>query len=209
MTSPSEPRPVQQVPLRASLLGGVVAAVAALGLFLELHALWILPIWFILAPGLAIAGAAGLALGWAYHETSDRMPSSRLLRVFLVLAVLALTLVPAQLLALSRSPVPVEVLANLPPDEALRSLIEVSVSAGVAGALLSLVARVQLRAVGPCALAASLYAVGIGHNVPLIALPWALAKMWSIMLLVTVVASTVLVVVASGRGTTSRRSWGT
>ena len=50
---------------KASLIPGVLAGVAGLLVFLEIHHVWIKPIWFILPSGLMIAAAGGLAVGWA------------------------------------------------------------------------------------------------------------------------------------------------
>lgn len=57
-----------------ALLAGAAAAAAGLMVFLVVHDLWIVPIWFILPIGLPIAVGAGLAMGWAYHELLPHLP---------------------------------------------------------------------------------------------------------------------------------------
>ncbi|MFO7538217.1 MAG: hypothetical protein R6X32_09170 [Chloroflexota bacterium] len=56
---------------KAALVTGVLAGLIA---FLLIHALGIVPIWFILPIGLLIAAVGGLAVGWAYAELRDRLP---------------------------------------------------------------------------------------------------------------------------------------
>jgi hypothetical protein len=58
----------------AAPIAGVLAGIAGLLAFLVLHALWIVPIWFILPVGLLVAGGGGLAVGWAYAELRYRLP---------------------------------------------------------------------------------------------------------------------------------------
>ncbi len=58
----------------AVMIAGVLAGVAGLLVFLVLHALWIVPIWFILPAGMVVAAGGGLAIGWAYAELRQRLP---------------------------------------------------------------------------------------------------------------------------------------
>jgi hypothetical protein len=60
--------------LKASLFSGVLSGVVGLLVFLGIHHLWIMPIWFILPLGLVIAAGGGLAVGWAYHELLPGLP---------------------------------------------------------------------------------------------------------------------------------------
>lgn len=56
------------------LIVGVLACLAGLLAFLIIHHFCILPIWFILPPGLVIAVLGGLAVGWSYHEIRLVLP---------------------------------------------------------------------------------------------------------------------------------------
>ncbi len=80
----------------------MLAGCAGLVVFLLLHALWILPIWFILPIGLPIAAVGGLAVGWGYGEVRPRLrgaPWTVPVFVGLIAAILA----PANARAISRS----------------------------------------------------------------------------------------------------------
>lgn len=55
-------------PLRSSLIAGVFSGIAGLATFMTIHALWIVPIWFVAPIGLVIAMAGGVAVAWAFHE---------------------------------------------------------------------------------------------------------------------------------------------
>ena len=57
--------------------------------FLVVHALWTLPIWFIAAPGSVVAALGGAGAGWAYHEVRPRFRRP----VGAILALLGLQLV--------------------------------------------------------------------------------------------------------------------
>lgn len=57
------------------LIAVVLASLAGLLVFLVIHHIWILPIWFIVSPGLVIAVLGGLAVGWSYYEIRLGLPS--------------------------------------------------------------------------------------------------------------------------------------
>jgi len=60
---------------REGAISGMIAGVAGLLTFLTVHALWIMPIWFILPMGLMVALLGGAAVGWAYAEVQHKLPS--------------------------------------------------------------------------------------------------------------------------------------
>src|SRR5215207_5887669 len=88
----------------AAFIADAVAGVAGLLAFLVLHALWIVPIWFILPAGLLVAGGGGLAVGWAYVELRRRLPR-RPWTALAVVGVIAVILLPAFVLAELQAPV--------------------------------------------------------------------------------------------------------
>ena len=87
----------------AFLVAGILAGIAGLLTFLTLHALWIMPIWFILPLGLLISGVGGLAVGWSYSETEHRLPE-RPWRTLAVVALIMMILLPSLLLGELRQP---------------------------------------------------------------------------------------------------------
>ncbi len=88
----------------AAFTAGVAAGIAGLLVFLALHALWIVPLWFILPVGLLVAGGGGLAVGWAYAELKRRLPR-RPWTALAVVGVIAVILSPAFVLAELQAPV--------------------------------------------------------------------------------------------------------
>ena len=161
----------------------IAAAFAGLGgfvVFLVVHALWILPIWFIAAPGSVVAALGGAGAGWAYHEVRPRFRRP----VGAILALLGLQLVavaPAHALAMARGPLPPGFVTNPPGPFLLRVMIELLGGAaavgGVAGAVLAAPGRRRRAAIATAAAAVGL-AIGPGHNVPLLAAAPAAPKMW-------------------------------
>jgi len=57
-----------------SLTAGILAGIAGLLVFLLIHHLWIMPIWFILPFGLIVAALGGLAVGWMYGKLLPNLP---------------------------------------------------------------------------------------------------------------------------------------
>jgi len=93
--------------LRASLVGGVFAGLAGLLVFTLLHVALVGPLWVLLLVGFLPAVAGGAVVGWAFHVLAGhgKLPA-RPLQGPAFGALMWLTLVPLELLALSRGPVP-------------------------------------------------------------------------------------------------------
>lgn len=158
-----------QTNVEAALLAGALAGVTGLLAFLIVHALWIRPIWFILPIGLIIAGLGGVAVGWAYAEMPARLPGL-LLNALAVMVITWLVLAPALVLAELREPVfslagerlaPVSKIVTL---FVLELLLTSALMGGGVGWLLGHTPRAALA----MALAAFIFALGPGHNIPLI-----------------------------------------
>ncbi|HEU5317912.1 MAG TPA: hypothetical protein VFX49_17505 [Chloroflexota bacterium] len=177
----------------------IAAAFAGLGgfvVFLVVHALWILPIWFIAAPGSVVAALGGAGAGWAYHEVRPRFRRP----VGAILALLGLQLVavaPAHALAMARGPLPPGFVTNPPGPFLLRVMTELLVGAAAIGAVAGAVmAPGRRRAAVATAAAAVGLAIGPGHNVPLLAAAPAAPKMW-LLLGASILTAAVLFVPAS------------
>lgn len=183
---------------RAAIIAGVAAGVAGLLTFLVIHALWIVPIWFILPFGLLVAALGGWAVGWAYAELRPRLPQ-RPWAVGAVMTLIGATLLPAIVLAELRRPMfaisPAGV-ANLEmgvPEVVVRFIGELLLTAALTGALLGWWLGRTRRAAAATALAGFIFALGPGHNIPFIGGTGGLGKEMAIMLSIIGVASVVLV----------------
>lgn len=155
---------------KASLIAGLLAGIIGLLVFLGLHHLWIMPIWFILPPGLAIATAGGLAIGWAYSELLPRLPRQPW-TIFAWSALVGITLIPSIVLAEMEAP-----LFRLTGENATLTvsigqaavifvgnlLLTATVAGGLAGWLIGRTRRAALAT----ALAGFVFALGPGHNIP-------------------------------------------
>src|SRR3990172_12303 len=183
---------------RAHLIAGAVAGVAGLLTFLVIHAIWILPIWFILPMGLLIAGAGGLAVGWSYAELYHRL-QKRPWTAFAVILLIAATLAPAVVLAELRQPmynVSAAGVANLAlslPEAVFRFIGELLLTASLTGGLLGWWVGRSPRAAVATALAGFVFALGPGHNIPFIGGTPGVAKEIAIMTAIIVVSAFVLV----------------
>jgi hypothetical protein len=181
----------------AALIAGVLAGVAGLLVFLALHALWILPIWFVLPVGLLLAGAGGLAVGWAYAELRWRLPS-RPWTMLAVVGAIAAILAPAFVLAELQAPV-FAVTPTGPVQTVSTSLIvarfvgELLATATIVGGLMGWYLGRTRRATLATAVAGFVFALGPGHNIPFLGGTPAVGKELAIMTAVTVVAALVLV----------------
>lgn len=181
----------------AAAAAGALSGVAGLLVFLALHHLWIGPIWFVLPLGLVIAGLGGLAVGRAYAEIRPELPP-RPWTAPAVVALIAFVLAPATILAELRAPyftltstgselaVPVAaVVAGF--------LGELVLTATLMGALAGRVVGGTRRAAGWTALAGLAFALGPGHNIPLIGGTPGVGKELAILLVVTAAAAVTLV----------------
>lgn len=187
-----------QTARRASLIAGVASGLAGLLVFLVIHHFWILPIWFILPLGLPVAAAGGAAVGLAYDELAPRLPP----RPWTALAVGALiwfTLLPGLVLAELRRP-----FFTLQPDGssilavsvgrvAVGFLLELLVTAVLAGALAGWLIGRTRRAALATAAGGFIFALGPGHNIPLIGGTPGVGQELAIMAAIIAVSAVVLV----------------
>jgi len=157
-----------------ALIAGALSGVVGMLSFLIVHHFWILPIWFIMPFGLVVAVLGGLAVGWAYIEVRPRLPSSSLLRVLVMIAIIAVILAPGVILAEVRAPF-FDIQANgefelvVPMGTVIvRSIIEVVVTAVIVGALVGWWLGRSKQAVVAMALGGFIFVLGPGHNIPLI-----------------------------------------
>jgi len=190
-------------------IAGVVAGIAGLLAFLVIHALWIVPIWFILPIGLVVASAGGLAVGWAYAELRCRLPR-RPWTALSVVGLIAIILLPAVVLAELQAPV-FTVTAAGPLQTVATSLIvarfvgELLATATIVGGIMGGWLGRTRRAALATAVAGFIFALGPGHNIPLIGGTPGVGKELAIMTAVTLVAALVLVEVHAWLST--GRSW--
>lgn len=179
--------------LVTALLSGAVAGIVGFATFLVVHALWILPIWFIAPVGLAAAVLGGLCVGWAYDIHRARLPGSAVGRILAVLAAASLVLFPAEPLALTHRDLHFGDTASTAVAAAMPAAVLFLVFAALLGATGGALLGHSVRAAGVTALAAVAFAIGIGHNAPFIGTGYVALKLWTIMLTATAVASVALV----------------
>lgn len=181
----------------AALIAGALAGIAGLLVFLVLHALWIIPIWFMVPVGLLLAGGGGLAVGWAYAELRWRLPR-RPWTALAVVGVIAVILVPAFVLAELHGPVFTVTPAG-PLQTVATSIIvarfvgELLVTATIVGGLVGWWLGRTRRATLATALAGFVFALGPGHNIPFIGGTPGVGKEFAIMTAVTFVSALLLV----------------
>ena len=156
--------------MKSYLLARASSGVAGLIVFIVIHHLWIIPIWFILPLGLVIAGLGGLAVGWVYVELHPYLPPHPWSIISWV-ALIGLILLPSIILAEIRVPmfdgsVPGGLLMMSVGQAVVLFILELLVTAtltgGIAGWLISRTPRASLST----ALAGFVYALGPGHNIP-------------------------------------------
>ena len=181
------------------LIAGLISGLAGLLVFLTIHHFWIRPIWFILPPGLVIAALGGLAVGWSYAEIKAGLPP----RPWTALTLFALVggiLAPAVLLAQLRPP-PLDISTGAIIDGSrvevviARVVIELLLTATVAGGLAGWWLGHTGRAAFATALAGFVFALGPGHNIPLLGNTPAVGK--GVILLVSVILVSAVVLVES------------
>ncbi len=180
-----------------ALIAGASAGITGLLAFLALHALWIVPIWFILPVGLLLAGSGGLAVGWAYAELKSRLPR-RPWTALAVVGMIALILLPAVVLAELHGPVfsvtpagPVQTVAT--SVIVTRFVGELLATATIVGGLAGWWLGHTRRAALATGVAGFVFALGPGHNIPLIGGTPGVGKELAIMTAVTFVSALVLV----------------
>ena len=181
----------------AAYIAGAVAGIAGLLAFLVLHALWIVPIWFILPIGLLVAGGGGLTVGWAYAELRWRLPR-RPWTVPAVVGLIAVILLPAFVLAELQGPVftvtpagPVQTVAT--PIIVARFCGDLLATATIVGGLAGWWLGRTRRAALATAVAGFVFALGPGHNIPLIGGTPGVGKELAIMTVVIGISALVLV----------------
>ena len=185
--------------MNTALIAGLLSGVAGLLAFLVIHHFWIRPIWFILPPGLFIAALGGLAVGWAYAEIKAGLPP----RPWTSIAVMALVgaiLAPAILLAQLRPP-PLDISTGAVIDGSsgwavfARVVTELWLTATLVGGLAGWWLGHNWRAALATALAGLIFAIGPGHNIPLLGNTPAVGK--GIILLVIIIFISAVVLVES------------
>jgi hypothetical protein len=183
------------------LIAGVCAGVAGLLAFLIIHHFWIQPIWFIAPVGLVIAGLGGLAVGWSYAEIYTALPP-RPWTFLAVTAILAVILAPSIVLAEFRDPLLDTATFSIPPHGgqrvALHFVTELVLTALIAGAAAGWFIGRTPRAALATALAGLAYALGPGHNIPLLGSTPAVGKGLVLLLGITLVSAIVLVELSAG-----------
>ena len=193
-------------PMNTALIAGLFSGVSGLLVFLVIHHFWIKPIWFILPPGLVIAALGGLAVGWCYAEILSGLPP-RPWTSFAVFALVAATLTPAILLAQLRPP-PLDIstgaiLNGTGASVIARFVIELLFTATVVGGLAGWWLGHTGRAALATALAGFIFALGPGHNIPLLGNTAAVGKGVILLVIIIFVSSVVLVVVEAWLATRS------
>jgi len=183
--------------VRAALAAGVLAGVAGLLVFLAIHHVWIAPIWFILAPGLVIAALGGSLIGWAYAEIRAGLPPrpwthaslGGLVAVILAPALVVSAFRPALFDVDTGGLAPGITVSRVAGHFVVELLIPAAVIGGLAGRRLGGTRRAAL-ATGLAGLA---FALGPGHNIPLLAGTPGVAKGTLLLVVVTGVSTVVLV----------------
>jgi hypothetical protein len=156
-----------------------------------------MPIWFILPFGLVVAALGGAAVGWAYGELLPHLPP-RPWSVLAVIALIWIILLPSIVLAELRSPV-----FDITGDEAVLAvsigrvtlifILELLLTSTLMGALSGWLIGRTFQAVLATAAAGFIFALGPGHNIPLIGGTPGVGKELAIMSAVILVSAVVLV----------------
>lgn len=183
--------------MNSSIIAGVLSGIAGLLVFLTIHHFWIAPIWFILPFGLVIAAIGGAAVGWAYGELLPHLPPRPWTAVAMVVLICVI-LLPSVVLAELRRPV-----FDITPEERVLAvsigrvtlifILELLVTSTIMGALVGWFIGRTNQAALATAVAGFIFALGPGHNIPLIGGTPGVPKEVAIMMAVIVVAALVLV----------------
>jgi len=194
--------------MNTALIAGLLSDIAGLLVFLTIHHFWIRPIWFILPPGLVAAILGGLAVGWSYAEIKVGLPPHPWTSLA-VFALVGATLTPAILLAQLRPP-PLDISTGAVIDGSsvgiviARVVIELLLTATMVGGLAGWWLGHTQRAAFATALAGFIFALGPGHNIPLLGNTPAVGK--GVVLLVIIIAISAVVLV-EGQAWLARRSF--
>jgi hypothetical protein len=189
---------VQENPqTRAALISGALSGITGLLVFLVIHAVWIMPIWFIFPIGLVLASIGGLAVGWAYSELRNRLPRHPF-TVPVFVAMVIIVLLPGTLLAEVRTPMftftPTGPMFQMDvPTAILIFLVELLLTAAFMGGALGWLIGRTARAAYRMALAGFIFALGPGHNIPFIGGTGGVFMEWAIMGAVIIASAVVLV----------------
>lgn len=182
------------------LVAGVCAGVAGLLTFLIIHHFWIQPIWYITPIGLLIAALGGLAVGWSYAEIYVSLPP-RPWTFLAVTAMIGVILVPSIVLAELRTPLLDMATFSVPPQGgprlALHFISELVLTAVIVGAAVGWFLGRTPQATIATAVAGLVYALGPGHNIPLLGNTPAVGKGLLLLLVITLISSLVLVEVSA------------
>jgi hypothetical protein len=191
-------RAVTATPIEPAWAAGASAGIAGLLVFLVLHHIWIVPIWFILPIGAVVAIGGGLAVAWAYEEMASQLPR-RPWTAPAIVGVIAVILLPSIVLAELRSPMfdistpGGAVLLMSPSRAAVIFVAELLATATIMGAVLGRLIGRGRRAMWVCAVAGFVFALGPGHNIPFGGGTPAVGLEIAIMTVVVVVSAVVLV----------------
>lgn len=193
------PAPKGKLPaqiMNAALVAGLCSGLAGLLVFLTVHHFWIRPIWFIALPGGLIAALGGLVVGWSYGEVHAGLPPRPWTALALALLIGA-TLVPAIVVAELRAPLTDFSGGSIPPQDVRRVIwhivLELLLTATMIGAVTGWWLGRSPRAAVATALAGLVFAMGPGHNIPLLGGTPAAGKGLVLLVLIVVVAAWVLV----------------
>ena len=177
---------------------GAIAGVGGLAVFLVLHHLWIVPIWFIAPVGAVMAAIGGAAVGAAYGELLPRLPPRPWTSLW-VMASVAAILTPSFVAVELSGPIYAMGLGGegtllVSAPEALTTFVVGLVgTATLTGAALGATIGRTRRAAAKMALAGLALALGPGHNIPLLGGTPAAVKELAVLAIVVGVASLVLV----------------
>ncbi len=179
-----------------NLWAGLTAGIAGLLTFLTIHHFWIKPIWFILPPGLVLAGLGGLAVGWSYGEIQAGLPAhpwSIFAMIFLIGAILTPSIILAQL----REPLLDFESFSIPAGSTARVVrafvLELALTASMVGAIAGWFLGHSYQATLATGVAGLIFALGPGHNIPFLGNTSATGKGIALLVAIVFVSSIVLV----------------
>lgn len=180
-----------------AIISGALSGITGLLVFLTIHALWIMPIWFILPMGLVIAVVGGIAAGWGYAEIKPNLPP-RPWSIPIFIALTGAVLLPGTLLAELRAPMftftPTGPLLQMEIASAVMLfVVELLLTAALTGGLLGWLIGRTWCAAYRMALAGFIFALGPGHNIPFIGGTGGVFKEWAMMGAIIVASAVILV----------------